>query len=99
MRAVLAPGSEIVFDYWTRAPGFDWRSRLLLAGVRVAVAMQGEPMLSFFRPDQIGRELGALGFEVLENSSPAALRAAYLRGRRDGLDVPEFAWIIRIRVP
>lgn len=98
LRGILAPGSEIVFDYWTRDPGSDWRTRMLLSGVRVAVAMQGEPMLSFFRPNRIERELSAIGFEVLENSSPEDLRGAYLRGRRDGLDVPEFAWILRLRV-
>ncbi len=61
---------HLVLDYWTHALDASWRSRALLTGVRFAVALQREPMLSFFQPSELEQAVQALGYEVLENLSP-----------------------------
>lgn len=99
LRAVLAPGSELVLDYWSKEPGLDLGARSLLAGVQFMVAVQREPMRSFFSPRQIEREIAALGLEVLHNATPADQRRAYLAGRTDALDVPGFAYLLHVRFP
>ena len=99
LRSVLAPGSELVLDYWSKDCGPHREDRWLLAGVRLAVAMQREAMKSFFTPRQIEREIAALGLEILQNASPDAQRQLYLAGRTDGLDVPDFAHLLHLRFP
>jgi len=99
LRSVLAPGSELVLDYWSKQPGMDPGARWLLAGVEFMVASQREPMKSFLTPREIEREAAALGLEVLHNATPADQRKAYLAGRPDGLDVPDFAYLLHLRFP
>jgi methyltransferase (TIGR00027 family) len=99
VRKVAAGGSELVLDYWSQSPGMNWRSHLVLTGVRAAVALQSEPMRSFFSRQEIEREVQSLGFEVLENLPPEAQRTRYLAKRRDGLDVPDFANLLHLRMP
>ena len=99
LRSVLAPGSELVLDYWSKDPPLDARARWLLAGVQLMVAMQREPMKSFFTPRQIEREIAGLGLQILQHATPADQRAAYLGGRTDALDVPDFAYLLHLRFP
>lgn len=94
-----ASGSELVLDYWSQPPGSNWRANLLLNGVRFAVATQREPLLSFFDPAAIARDIGAIGFEVLENFTPDDARNTYLADRTDQLDVPDFGYLLHLRVP
>ncbi len=96
---LAASGSELVLDYWSRPPGSNWRSNMLLNGVRFAVASQREPMLSFFETAVLARDISAIGFEVLDNFSPDDARNTYLAGRTDKLDVPDFGYLLHLRVP
>ena len=98
LRCVAASGSELVLDYWSSEPDMDWQDQFLLSGIRLAVALQREPMLSFFDSDQIEREVEDLGYEVVDNLSPEELRAHYLANRKDNLSLPGFAYLLRIRV-
>ena len=86
------PGSRLALDYWSEAPP-DY-SAPLLWGTRLAVAMQGEPMRSFFEPEEIEALALAAGWRVLENLSAEAQRQRYLAKRRDGLRVPAFAYLL-----
>lgn len=97
--SIAASGSELVLDYWSRPPSANWRSNMLLTGVRFAVASQSEPMLSFFKPEEIERDVSDIGFELVENFAPGDARKAYLQGRSDKLDVPDFGYLLHLRVP
>lgn len=94
-----ASGSELVLDYWSQPPGSNWRANVLLYGVRLAVATQREPLLSFFDPAELAREVQAIGFEVVENFTPEDARKHYLSDRSDKLDVPDFGYLLHLRVP
>lgn len=96
---LAASGSELVLDYWAQPPGTSWRANMLLNGVKFAVATQREPLLSFFDPAALAREAEAIGFEVLENFTPEDARTKYLNDRSDKLDVPDFGYLLHLRVP
>lgn len=97
--ATAASGSELVLDYWSQPPGANWRANLLLSGVKFAVATQREPLLSFFEPAELAHDVEAIGFEVIENFTPEDARKNYLGDRSDKLDVPDFGYLLHLRVP
>ena len=97
--SVAASGSELALDYWSSEPSTDWQDQFLLSGIRFAAALQREPMLSFFDPPDIEREVRDLGYEVVDNLSSDELRERYLSNRTDDLSLPGFAYLLRIRVP
>jgi methyltransferase (TIGR00027 family) len=94
LAACTRPGSQLVLDFW-REPS-DRVFNPLLWGTRIAVALQGEPMRSFFAPDEIEELAGTAGWRVLENCSPAEQTSRYLAGRSDRLWVPSFAYLLRL---
>lgn len=95
LAACTAPGSRIVFDYWSAHPPTA-AGNLLLWGTRLAVALQQEPMLSFFDPDEIETLAMDTGWSVTEHLTPAAQNERYLAGRQDGLVVPSFAHLLEL---
>lgn len=95
LTAATAPGSRLVLDYWSARPPTA-AGNLLLWGTRMAVALQQEPMLSFFEPEEIESLAAAAGWSVLENLDAADQNERYLHGRRDGLVVPSFAHLLQI---
>lgn len=97
--SIAAGGSELVLDYWSQPPSSNWRANMLLTGVRIAVASQSEPILSFFEPKEIERAASDIGFEVIENFTPGDARNTYLADRYDQLDVPDFSYLLHLRVP
>lgn len=94
LRERTVSGTELVLDYW-RGNG---RSSFnpLLAGTRLAVALQGEPMRSFFSPREIEKTVNRAGWQILEHSSPAEQSRRYLAKRKDALRVPSFAYLLRL---
>lgn len=95
LAACTAPGSRIVFDYWSAHPPTA-AGNLLLWGTRLAVALQQEPMLSFFDPDEIETLAMDTGWSVTEHLTPATQNERYLAGRQDGLAVPSFAHLLQL---
>ncbi len=91
------PGSQLVLDFW-REPQARTINPLLW-GARVAVALQGEPMRSFFSPAEIEALAQTAGWRVLEICSPTEQGRRYLSGRRDRLRVPSFAYLLRLERP
>lgn len=87
-------GSELVLDYWREPP--READAPLLWGTRVAVALQGEPMRSFFDPREIEQLAVAAGWRVKENCKPSEQTSRYLANRKDGLSVPSFAYLLRL---
>lgn len=93
---VLAPGSELVLDFWLPEPELGWRPRLLLAGVRFAVALQQEPLRCLLTADDLQARAAAAGWQLQEHLDAAAQRQRWLRGRRDTLALPTFAQLGRL---
>lgn len=85
-------GSQLVLDYWSEGPGGLFNP--ILFGTRVAVAMQGEPMRSFFDPEEIEELAVEAGWRVRENCPPKEQTRRYLDHRQDGLSVPSFAHLL-----
>jgi methyltransferase (TIGR00027 family) len=89
------PGSQLVLDYWREPPPTDL-SAPLLWGTRVAVALQQEPMRSFFEPKDIEALAEAAGWRVRENCAPEEQNRRYLATRSDQLSVPSFAYLLHL---
>ncbi|MBX3705843.1 MAG: class I SAM-dependent methyltransferase [Pseudomonadales bacterium] len=90
-----APGSELVLDYWREPPLFD-PAAVLLWGTRVATAFQREPMRSFFTPGAMEALVVRCGWHVREHCAPLIQDERYLTGRRDGLSIPSFAYLLHL---
>ena len=69
-----------------------------LAELSKRVALIGEPLRSFFTPDEWQRDLHALGFSTVEDMDAQALNARYFSQREDGLALGGTAHIMRARV-
>lgn len=90
-----ASGSRVVFDYWSAHPPTA-AGNLLLWGTRLAVALQQEPMVSFFEPGEIEALAVEAGWTVAENLGPEEQNRRYLADRQDGLIVPSFAHLLQL---
>jgi O-methyltransferase involved in polyketide biosynthesis len=83
--ASLAPGSEIVFQYFLPEALFDDENRRLLALWKARRASVGEPVLSQFEPTTLATRMRECGFTQVWDVGPEALDARYFAGRTDGL--------------
>ena len=88
-------GTRLVLDFWCEPPAWNAGSFLLL-GTRFAVAMQQEPMHSFFKPREIEALANSAGWRVKEICSPAEQNRRYLQNRRDRLSVPAFSYLLHL---
>ena len=96
--ASLARGSEIVFDY-AQPPGKESpEQRALFEAMAERVAASGEPFRSFFEPEELLREVEALGFSRVEDLSASVLNARYFQGRADGLALRGRGHLLHARV-
>jgi methyltransferase (TIGR00027 family) len=86
LREVSAPGSRIVFDY-PIAPHLlqTAEDRERAQEVQRSTASVGETRHAKHVPAELAREVGELGWDVLEDVSPEALFERYFAIRRDGL--------------
>jgi methyltransferase (TIGR00027 family) len=98
VRERTAPGTRLVLDYWSEAPLRDPRAAALLAGTRLATAFQSEPIRSLFSPAEMEALARDTGWSVREHLAPVIQNARYLAGRRDGLAVPGFAYLIQLEL-
>jgi methyltransferase (TIGR00027 family) len=85
IRASVAPGSELVFDYpipfEQLAPEVQEIARTKNAGL----ARSGEPRITTYDPTDLAHALAERGFALVEDVGPAELDARYCTGRSDGL--------------
>ncbi len=88
-------GTQMVLDYWREPPALDASSPLLW-GTRIAVALQQEPMRSFFDPDEIENLAETNGWRIRGNWSPEDQFRRYLADRKDRLYVPSFAYLLHL---
>ena len=90
--------SEILFDYAEPMENRNALQSKALAALAKRVAEIGEPLKSFFKPDELQRDLRTLGFSFVEDADTAALNARYFLKRTDGLALGGAAHIMRARV-
>ena len=87
----FAKGSQLVLTYSEPTTGSS-RNTLLHS-----VKNQGEPLVSFFTPEEMERKLRSFGFSEITVPTPEYL-AAIFEGRSDGLTVPRRVGIMRATV-
>ena len=96
--ASLAPGSEIVFEYWLPESLLDDENRRLLEVIKAFAAGRGEPYLSLFEPTTLAARVKALGFAEMWDFGPEEATARYFAGRTDGLCALPLSHLMKTRV-
>jgi methyltransferase (TIGR00027 family) len=96
--ASLARGTVVIFDYGEPPGGRALFQRIAFAAFSARVAVAGEPFKSFFRPEELTREIVGLGFSSAEDFGAAALNARYFAERADGLALKGAGHLMRARV-
>ena len=96
--ASLAPGSEIVFEYYLSESLLSEENRRRLAVVKAAAAARGEPWLSQFEPTDLVARVKALGFTHIWDLGPEEANARYFAGRMDGLRTGPSLHLMKARV-
>ena len=98
LSTLCAPGTELVFDYWSRATFADGGAQALLTGTRIATALQAEPIRSLIEPAAMEALARKCGWRIREHCAPSIVNARYLAGRADGLVVPSFAYLMHLEL-
>lgn len=96
--AGLPAGSGVTFDYSVAPRLLNLPRRIAYELVALRLRMIGEPWILAFVPDELTRELNAMGFGRVENLSEAELNPRYFGGRNDGLRVAGTARIVYAEV-
>jgi methyltransferase (TIGR00027 family) len=96
--ALLAPGSEIVFQYVLPESMIDEENRRLLAVLKAFGAARGEPWLSAFEPTDLATRVKELGFTQVWDFGPEEANARYFTGRTDGLYIRPMSNLLKARV-
>jgi methyltransferase (TIGR00027 family) len=84
IRASLAAGSELVFDYPIPIAQLDPEWREVARTKNEGLARSGEPRLASYDRAQLAGELRARGFELVQDVGPPELDRRYCAGRSDG---------------
>ena len=87
--------SGVVFDYAVSPAVLDARGRAVFEAMAERVSAAGEPWQTTFVPEDLARELRALGFTDVEDLGAKEIEARYLTGRKDGLRVGTIGRLIR----
>ena len=85
IRACLAPGSELVFDYPVPIEWLEGELRRAAEEKRALTAAQGEPKRATWHPDALRAGLEGAGFALATELDASSLDAHYFAGRTDGL--------------
>ena len=97
LHTCTAPDSEIVFDFPIARELLADADHDLADRVQEGTASLGELRRIKHDPDELRRTVESLGYEQLEELDPAAHRARYFEGRRDGLGPNPEVHIARYR--
>ena len=81
----LPEGTAISFDYAFPPETLTPQRRAIFDRLAARVSAAGEPFRLFFLPDHLERELMALGFRRVEQTSIDRLNELYFHDRADGL--------------
>ena len=88
-------GSGVVFDYALSPAILDARGRALFERMAERVSAAGELWQTAFVPEELVRDLRAIGFTTVEDLGAREIQARYLRDREDGLRVGSIARLLR----
>ena len=88
-------GSGVVFDYALSPEVLDARGRAVFERMAERVSAAGEPWQTAFVPEELERDLRAVGFTSVEDLDAEQIEARYLRDRKDGLRVGRIGRLIR----
>jgi O-methyltransferase involved in polyketide biosynthesis len=80
-----APGSAMVLSYNPQPDLLDDESRSFLAAVTRLVNGMGEPLRSFFTPEEMADLVGRCGLSVRDHPTTDDLTSRYCSRRTDGL--------------
>jgi methyltransferase (TIGR00027 family) len=97
IRASVATGSELVFDYPIPVERLDAEFREIAHIKNEGLARTAEPRIATFAPDELAGALAKRGFETIQDLSPAELDRRYCAGRRDGFRANPENRILRAR--
>ena len=85
--ASLTKGSSIPFDYRVAPALLHPIDQVIGDHVARQFEMDGEPWQSYFHPQELQREIAALGFRDVTDLGADELDARYFQRRKDGLRV------------
>jgi len=97
LAGTMAPGSTVIFDYPAPPTELTEQERRTAMAFAMRVAAAGEPLRTFFDPQELAAELAAAGLRG-EDFNRVTLTAHYLAGRSDGLALSRHAHIMRARI-
>jgi methyltransferase (TIGR00027 family) len=92
------PGSGLIFDYAIPDELVDLAELPAIVAVRRFAARRGEPIITSFDPRTLPDEMRDLGFDLVENLSPAEQKARYFANRADGLYPLASTYFVHLRV-
>jgi methyltransferase (TIGR00027 family) len=85
IRASVAAGSELIFDYPIPLEQLDPEALAIARIKNQGLARTAEPRITTYDPPVLARALAERGFALVEDVGPAELDARYCAGRSDGL--------------
>jgi len=88
-------GSEIVATFVVPASMLDRAESELLAAITARTASVGEPWLSFYEPSEMIAFMEQAGFVNVSCFGRDDAARTYLAGRRDGLRIPPYSWLVK----
>jgi methyltransferase (TIGR00027 family) len=83
--ASMAPGTEIIFQYFLPAALLDDEGRQIREFTMKLAAARGEPYITFFEPVELAEQVRKLGFADVRDLGPEEANARYFANRADGL--------------
>jgi len=96
LRLILAmnPSNGVVFDYAVPRSSLDAFEQAALDAILKRVAAAGEPFRGFFAPEELARELRAMGYETIEDLDGEEINRRYFANRVDRLVVGRTAHLL-----
>jgi methyltransferase (TIGR00027 family) len=97
--ATAGPGSELVLSYATSGPPADDTSRRFIDLLKGVAAQSGEPIVTFWSPDEAEQTITGCDLEVADHPDAAVLVARYFAARDDGLRPQTVERLLTAAVP
>ena len=96
--ADLPRGTTVTFDYGEPPSERDVAATAAHREMAERVAASGEPFRSFFKAEDLKRDMAALGFSIVEDFDAATLNTRYFSGREDDLRLRGGGHLMRARI-
>jgi O-methyltransferase involved in polyketide biosynthesis len=97
IRASVAPGSELVFDYPIPVEQLDRDFQALAREKNEGLVRAGEPRIATYDRHELADALAARGFAIVEDLGPTDLDARYCDSRTDGFRANPENRVVHVR--